>query len=352
MMKTILIDTYKIKDLYSGLGQFSLHFANQLIIQKPSDVELNFLIPQSIDQEILKRESGVHFIKAGFQNRYFPFLNKKYSIWHSLHQFPSHFPRKGTAWILTIHDLNFLYEKNERKSASYLKRLQKNVDRATCISTISNYSKKVIEENLDLKGKKIQVIYNGIPDHVSVPGKKPHFMNKEKFFFSIGIFNKKKNFHTLLPLMKYFQNYQLVLAGNADSDYGKEIVREIHRLKLEDRVILPGKISESDKYWLYDHCEAFLFPSYAEGFGIPVVEAMKAGKPVFLSTYTSLPEIGGDKAFYWNSFDEFEMSTVIKKNLDIYNSNSALHEQEIKKYAEKFSWDSCIQEYLKLYDSI
>jgi glycosyltransferase involved in cell wall biosynthesis len=351
-MKTVLIDTYKTKDLYSGLGQFSLNFANQLIIQKPQNLKLSFLIPKAIDHKIIQGETGIQFIKAGFQKRYFPFLNTKYTIWHSLHQFPAHFPNRGTALILTIHDLNFLQEKSERKSAHYLKLLQRNINKADYITTISNYSKNLIENNLNLKGKKIQVIYNGIAPNLSVQSTKPSFADNEKFFFSIGIFNRKKNFHTLLPMMKHFKDHKLVLAGNVDTAYGKEVLGEISRLNLENKVILPGKISESDKYWLYNNCEAFLFPSCAEGFGMPVIEAMKAGKPVFLSNYTSLPEIGGEKAFYFDTFDEFDMSNLIKKSLNVYNQDRAFHEQEMKKYAEVFSWDTCIKEYLKIYDLI
>jgi len=351
-MKKILIDTYKIKDLYSGLGQFSLNFANQLIIRRPPGIEINFLIPKGANSELIKSESGIRFIKAGFQKRYFPFLNEKYSIWHSLHQFPSYFPNRNTIWILTIHDLNFLHEKSVQKSAYYLKRLQKNIDRADYITTISKYSKDLIEKNLNLKGKTIRVIYNGIAPNVSIQSKRPDFIDKEKFFFSIGIFNRKKNFHTLLPLMKHFNDYKLILAGNADTPYGKEIQREIFRLNLENKIVLPGKISESDKYWLYNNCEAFLFPSLAEGFGMPVIEAMKAGKTVFLSKYASLPEIGGDVAFYFDNFDELGMYNLIRTNLNMHNKNRDFYEHGIKNHAEKFCWDNSINEYLKLYDYI
>ena len=72
---------------------------------------------------------------------------------------------------------------------------------------------------------------------------------------------------------------------------------------LEERIILPGEISDMDKYWLYKNCEAFVFPSMYEGFGLPVIEAMNFGKPVFLSTFSSLPEVGGKYALYWENFD-------------------------------------------------
>lgn len=54
---------------------------------------------------------------------------------------------------------------------------------------------------------------------------------------------------------------------------------------------------------LYESCVAFLFPSITEGFGLPVIEAMSFGTPVFLSNSSSLPEVGGNEAFYWNSYE-------------------------------------------------
>jgi len=351
-MKKLLIDIYKIKNLYSGLGQFSLNFANELITQKSSSYKIHFLIPNEINRELIKADSAISFTKANFQKRYFPFLNEKFHIWHSLHQFPSHFPNKSAIWILTIHDLNFLFEKNEQKSASYLKQLQKNINRANYITTISNYSKSLIEKHLNLNGKNVQVIYNGVTSNYTGQDKKPHFIGNEKFFFSIGIFSEKKNFHILLPLMKHFNDYKLVLAGNMETPYGRFIQSEISRLNLDNKILLPGKISESDKYWLYNNCEAFLFPSLAEGFGMPVIEAMKAGKAVFLSRYTSLPEIGGDMAFYFNSFDELEMCDLIKNSMNMYNSNRSFYENGIKKHAESFSWGLSINKYLELYNQI
>jgi glycosyltransferase involved in cell wall biosynthesis len=351
-MKKVLVDIYKIKNLYSGLGQFSLNFANELIIQRPQDYEINFLIPNERSGELLKKEATIRFVKDSFRMRYFPLLNEKYHIWHSLHQFPSHYPGKDTKWILTIHDLNFLFEKSEQKAEFYLNQLQKNIDRANYITTISNYSKDLINKYLNLKGKSIQVIYNGIAPNDIVQEEKPNFIGKEKFFFSISLFNKKKNFHTLLPMMKHFSEHKLILAGDFNTPYGREIQNEITKLNLENKILLPGKISEAHKYWLYNNCEAFLFPSLAEGFGMPVVEAMKAGKAVFLSKYSALPEIGGDMAFYFDSFDELEMFKLIKSSLVSYNKNRGVYENKIKKHAGNFNWNICMNKYLELYHKI
>ena len=349
-MKEILVDLYKIKDVYSGLGQFSKNFATELVSRLSADLKIDFLVP---NQEVIDLETpNVRRVNANFQKRYLPVFNKKYDVWHSLHQFPSHFPNKNTKLLLTIHDLNFIVEKGKAKTLKYLARLQKNVDKAHCITTISNYSKEQIEKHLKLKGKEVHVIYNGIPPNAHDILSKPSFVHGGKFFFSIGIFSKKKNFEVLLPLMNHFKDYHLIIAGNKETAYGKQIIEEIERLNLKDSVVLPGKVSDADKAWLYANCEALLFPSLAEGFGMPAIEAMMEGKPVFLSKHTSLPEIGGEAAFYFNDFEEKNMVSLIKNKLQSVNENKELFSIKTKEYAKKFNWENCIKQYLALYQQI
>jgi len=349
LMKNILIDIYKIKDLYSGLGQFSLNFANEIASRTNTGFRADFLIPDKISEKNVAKGPEIGFVHADFQKRYMPCLNKKYDIWHSLYQFPSHKPGQHGAWILTIHDLNFLLEKSADKAGSYLKKLQKNIDKADCVTTISNYTKDQIESNIDLKGKQVRVIYNGIPPNKSGHVRRPDFIDERKFFFSIGIFNRKKNFHTLIPVMQQFPDHVLVIAGNNETAYGEEISAEVKKLGLENSVILAGKVSEEEKYWLYNNCEAFLFPSLAEGFGMPVIEAMKAGRPVFLSRYTSLPEIGGDTAFYFENFEDSSMAATIQKGIAEFKTDSDKYKRMLEENSNQFTWENCIRQYLQLY---
>jgi glycosyltransferase involved in cell wall biosynthesis len=348
-MKELLIDLYKVKDVYSGLGQFSINFAKELMRQSPEDFNIIYLIPGNYE---LNDFTNSNLVRVNLQKRYLPMLNKPYDIWHGLQQFPSHFPNKKSIFILTVHDLNFLFEKNEVKRSGYLSRLQKNIDRADYITAISDFTKKNIEDHINLRGKKILTIYNGISIDTQGIGQKPNYVDEKKFFFSIGIFNKKKNFHTLLPIMNYFKDHKLIIAGNIDTHYGKQIQKQINDMNLAERVILPGMINDNEKSWLYRNCNAFLFPSLAEGFGMPVIEAMKFGKPVFLSNFTSLPEIGGGFAFYFENFNEEYMSAFIKNKLSYYKDNQLTLSEQIKEHAERFSWQTCIAQYIKLYQEI
>ncbi len=347
-MKSLLIDIYKANDPFSGLGQFSNNFANEIIRQNIRDYEISFLTPKGyqIDSEKIQQ------LQVNLLRRYFPTYNSGFDIWHSLYQFPSFLPDKKTKQILTIHDLNFLIEKRHGTKKGYLARLQKNVDRADVVTTISHYSKKLIEENLELRNREVHVIHNGVYLKSFADPKRPRYCDERKFFFSLGVFKPKKNFHVLLPILDRFKDHTLIIAGNNETAYGAEIRELVKRSNLVDRVILPGKISDEDKFYLYKNCEAFLFPSLAEGFGMPLIEAMNIGKPIFISDHCSLPEIAGNHAFYFSSFEKEDMVSVIENSMADYSKNAAERAESMKEYAEQFSWENCIKGYLEIYNKI
>ena len=122
-------------------------------------------------------------------------------------------------------------------------------------------------------------------------------------------------------------------------------------LGIYDRLYLIGTIDDASKYWLYKNCKAFVFPSLTEGFGLPVVEAMSLGKPVFLSNLTSLPEIGGTEAYYWKNFDPKSMIEVFEKGLIDFASDTNKASRSIE-WSKQFSWENAAKAYLKLYETL
>ena len=93
-----------------------------------------------------------------------------------------------------------------------------------------------------------------------------------------------------------------------------------------------------------------MFPSFAEGFGLPVIEAMYFGKPVFISNLTSLPEVGGDAAYYFNSFNETEMITAFRKGMEDYKIFQP--QEKIKQQAAKFSFENAAEAIYSIYESL
>src|SRR5690606_41662991 len=106
------------------------------------------------------------------------------------------------------------------------------------------------------------------------PGNAP----RQPFLFAIGEVAPKKNFGVLVDLIARLPGYSLVIAGRKNTPYAAQIEERVRELGLTDRIHLPGIISDSDRYWLYQNFTALAFPSLGEGFGLPVIEAMSLGK--------------------------------------------------------------------------
>lgn len=217
---------------------------------------------------------------------------------------------------------------------------------------ISEFAKSEVEKHLNLGGKKCKVIYNHVPPLDKTLAIKPNAQIKEPFFFSVGVIQEKKNLHVLLDLMKLMPEKHLYIAGKEIKKTHKNWYAQLLKKRIEEEnitnVTLLGPVSHEEKIWLYENCEAFLFPALFEGFGLPVIEAMQFGKPVFSSKETSLKEIGGNFSYFWDSFDPQDMKAVIDKHLDGFYQDDKLIMEE-KKYADSFSYDKHFEEYEKLY---
>jgi glycosyltransferase involved in cell wall biosynthesis len=231
-----------------------------------------------------------------------------------------------------------------------LQKTQKLIDACNAIVCISNHCKKDVLENLDVKNKPVHVIHNGT-HHVHIPPAKPAaYLPARPFLFTMGYVNQKKNFHTLVSLLKD-ESLELVVAGKQDdADYVNKMETMAAKEGVADRLHILGPVSEADKAWYLQNCYAFLLPSLAEGFGAPVVEAMAFGKPLFLAKRTSLPEIGGDVAFYFEDFGGDHMMDVFKKGMMLYQQNGLA--QKIMDRGNDFSWEEKAKEYLKVYRSL
>lgn len=339
-----MLDVTKLSNPYSGLGQFSLHLGEALI-KNAGDEELQFLM--SAHQQPYFQSSRRQVI--GRWDRLLG-VSTDADVWHSFFQGSPYRPRKkSTKVVLTVHDLNFMHKYTGWKQRRALTQLQHEVDRADALVAISNYTRQEMITHLRLSDQEVKVIYNGM-NPVEGLDRQPSFATSAKFFFTIGIIAPKKNFHVLLPLMKEFPDHQLIIAGNNRSPYAGHLLTLADELGISDRVILPGEITEEEKRWLYRNCEAFLFPSLQEGFGLPVLEAMSVGKPVFLSTSTSLPEIGGTLANYFPDFNPSSMAEILRAGLADHQHQHK--SDQLRQWASQFSWDKAANEYLALYRSL
>lgn len=346
-MKRVLLEMERLKNPYNGLWQVCLSLGEQFQKIEPQNLRLDFYLPDS-HRGIFGERFG--YVKHSALHKFFPLNSRAYNVWHCLHQDSQYFPAdRKTKMILTIHDLNFLENDAARKRERRLKSLQKRVDRARAITVISEFTEKIVRQNLELNDKPVRVIYNGNSLKTFENPSAPRFADLSNFIFSISLITRKKNFHTLLPLLRNDARLSLVIAGNNDTDYARLIARQAENLGVAARLHLIGTVTDEEKFWLYQNCAAFVFPSLAEGFGLPVVEAMSVGKPVFLSDLTSLPEIGGREAYYWKNFEPQTMIEVFETGRRDFSEEKAARSIT---WANQFSWERAAAEYLKLYEEI
>lgn len=295
-----------------------------------------------------------YITQHSIQKFFLPSL-KGFNVWHATYQSSQYLPflNKKIKVVLTIHDLNFLYDNSKscQKKQKYLRQLQRNIDRSSAVVCVSEFGKSDVLEHCDTGNKPVYVIHNGTNSLEEPTLLGNSYKPKSRFLFSIGVVNRKKNFHVLLPLLQHNSDMELLIAGRRDDeDYIHFINNKAQELGVAEKVHVLGAISEGEKSWYFQNCYAFTFPSLAEGFGLPVAEAMSVGKPLFLSDKTALPEIGRDVAFYFEDFNELRMQTVFAKGMQQY-LNSGM-EERIRKRSNEFCWHKAAQQYAEVYGSI
>ena len=355
----VVLDLEKSRNLCSGLGQFACHLGNALMVEMSHRnlIPVPLVASQPSDQFGSVDTITANLWRKEILQRWYRWTQfgrkPEHDLWHATHQQAKFLPLSlNTPVVLTIHDLNYLREKNGSKIDREHRRIARLIRRADAITVISKFVADEVRSHFDLQGKPLEVIYNGRPDVGQfVPAEPPWLASNRPFLFSIGIIDRKKNFHVLLDLIERLPNHQLVVAGQNDTEYAAEIRRMVHQRGLGDRVALPGPISDEERQWLYHHCESFVFPSLTEGFGLPPIEAMTVGKPVFLARRTSLPEIGGERAFYWDDFSPDHLIDVYQQGMETYK-NDPDYAGHLQRAASRFCWRAAARQYVDLYHAV
>lgn len=346
----VFLEFERIRDVQTGLGQVCWNVGKQFTQVMRRELELNCWLPKN-KFNIFGKQFKYVAAKKGFRKNLLSYKN--FAVWHCLHQGSKFLPKnKRTKLIITVQDLNFLFEEQDKRKRQQKKQaLQKRFNRAQIITCISNYTKKVLQQHFSFNDQLITVVYLGVTIDFNIVPQQPHGLKKSKFIFTIGAISPKKNTHVLLAMLQKLANINLIIAGNAvNQDYMANILQQAAALGVAERVQFLGAVSEAEKYWLYQNCEAFAFPSLLEGFGLPVIEAMNFGKPVFLSTCTSLPEIGGAEAYYWDNFAPDYMADKFVQGMNDYNKDEQ-KSGRIVNWARQFTWEKTARQFIDLYTS-
>lgn len=346
----IVFDCERMKYPHTGLYHFCLQLS-QALIRTNNGQSLCFYTPPSAGD--IFGNSQCYLRQRPWHKLFFP-RKKNLALWHCTHQSSGYFPfEKKVKKVLTIHDLNYLHDKSktEEKKQAFKDDAQRKIDASDHIAFISRYTCEDAQAHLRLGDKATSVIYNGCTIKDLAALKPPPVVPHRPFLFTLGTITPKKNFH-VLPRLLPGNDFLLVIAGVTQSAaYKEKIEQEARTLGVLNRIVFTGPVWENDKQWYLKNCTAFVFPSLAEGFGLPVLEAMYFEKPVLLSRATSLPEIGGPLADYFPNFEAAQMQHTLQQSLH----NFALHPQKkaaLKRRALSFSWDEAAVQYHQIYQKL
>jgi len=352
-MSKFILDCELMKTRDSGLFYYCLNLGKAMneLLKSDGKSPVKFYVPQ---QEADTFNDPANIIVEKRWHKFFrPFLFDC-KVWHRPFQSGRLLPvrNKDTRILLTIHDLNVLHQdlpqKEKEESISNTRKL---ISRSDAIVCVSEFSKNDVLNHCDVGNKPVYVIHNGV-NRLSQPGLgHASYRPTRPFLFTIGFVNPKKNHHSLLPLLQFNPDLELIIAGRLDDlDYVESLKVEAQKNGFADRLKISGPVNEAEKAWYLENCLAYMQPSFAEGFGLPVVEAMHFGKPLFLSNLTSLPEIGGDVAFYFDSFEPHRMQEVFLKGMQRYELNGMA--VSVKERGDRFGWSKSAKEYIKVYQTL
>lgn len=346
----VLFDAERLRNPNSGLGQLCRGLGSALIRHKPAGAALTFLVR---DAEVGTFGDQADYDTVSWTRQWI--ASGAYDVWHATHQDSVWRPPGEARVLLSIMDLNFLEraDYSEAKKMRRLAALQRRVDRASAVTTISEYSAGVIRARLRLGNRPLHVIYPAETEDAAPSGGPDAAVTRrlgggEPFLLFVGGIHQRKNVRALLPMLERLPAHRLVLAGPAEGPYADAVRRDIEALGLASRVATLGAVDEASKAWLYEQCAGLVFPSLSEGFGLPVVEAMARGAPVFLARLTSLPEVGGPVAFYFENFDAEHMASVVRRGLETVAADPE-RRNRMRARASSFSWDSAAIAYWRLY---
>ena len=351
-MGRIILDCDLMRFPNSGLYHYCLnigHYVNQLLEELGKE-HMKFYVPQAEAHTFAKKDT---IVEKPNHKIIKPFL-WDCKVWHAPFQLGRILPKKNKSIkvLLTIHDLNFLHEgKSLEEQKNTQAHVQSLINRADAIVCISEFSKSDVMQHCTVGDKPIYAIHNGTHKVGEAKLQAESYKPVKPFLFGMGYVNQKKNYGVLLPLLEQNTELELIVAGRLDDpEYIKNMKQEAEVKGIADRLHILGPVSEGEKAWYLKHCTAFVHPSLAEGFGAPVVEAMLFGKPLFLSNLTSLPEIGGEAAFYFHNFEPEHMQQVFKEGLSKYGQNGMV--EKIIARGQQFNWGEKAVEYLEVYQSL
>ena len=287
----------------------------------------------------------------------------------------SYFPVGGRFPVLvTFHDviaetLPHLIFHNRRSRFFWNLKCRHAARRSARVITVSQASKRGLMDVLDLPEEKVRVITEGPsevfrafrPDPVvEAQARQKHGIGvKERFLLYVGGISPHKNLATLIEAFALLANEPaardllLVLVGDFRGDVFRTCHQELIALAttrgVASRVHFSGFVPDADLAHLFHAAEAFVFPSYLEGFGLPAVEAMACGAAVVASDRGSLPEVVGDAGLFFDPHDAEGLAATLGRVLHDSHLRTEMRAKSLQR-APQFTWEKSAEQLLAVFD--
>ena len=355
MTKIIGIDVYSALHSPRGMGNYTINILKELA---KLDQKNKYILYADIGdvQKILPQQENFVFkiLHAKGQFHYEQFilpkqckLDKIDLLFSPANTSPV-LLEKNIKRVLALHDIIYLkkeisWSKNKKQILGriYYALTSFNAKKAVSILTPTEYSKNDIINMLHISPNKIFVDSRG-HEHFNIEKATDLKLLQKKYkipteyFFHVGGDSPNKNTELLVNLFSEHQNLHIVIAGikNLENSY------IYNKYKLFNNIVFVPYITQEDLVGLYKNAMAFIFPSIYEGFGLPLLEAMKCNCPIICSNASCLPEVAGDAVLYFspeNKDDLLEKINLINTNKNLQASLKQKGQQQLQKYSWKHS---------------
>ncbi len=342
-MRIALDATYSVDPQPSGIAVYSREILNGLADAHPEDSFLHcyrakqFRRTAAPDQPNVSRRLLLP-----------PLPTFRAGVFHALNQRIDRRPARRV--VCTFHDLFVMTA--EYSSADFRARFTEQARHAAAqadmIIAVSQFTATQVTELLGVDQTRIRVIPHGVT--VQISGEGPQ--HREKLILFAGALQLRKNIGRLVKAFEQLPlDWQLVLAGSARG-YGAEmIVQQIADSPCRERIHVTGYVAPEKLDELYGKASIFAFPSFDEGFGIPVLEAMAHGVPVVTSNRSALVEVAGDAALLVNPDDTDEIATALHRLIDDPELGRKLT-QLGKARAKLYTWERAVAETYRVYKEL
>lgn len=359
----------------AGVGRYIRNLVRELSKIDHENEYFLLLLKKNLGQALPKNfrgvEADIKWYGAREQLELPNILNKlKLDLVHFPHfNIPIFYKGK---FIVTIHDLIHQHHQMNRattlnpliyriKHFAYNHAFKMSLKKSQKIITVSEFVKKQLIAEMKVPQEKISVTYEAAEESLIEISKKmteseikqvlAKFGIKPPFIFYVGNAHPHKNVERLIKafliLRKKYQYLQLVLSGH-DHYFWERLKKEF---PISNDVIFTGFVSDEELVALYKSCQAYVFPSLEEGFGIPLLEAMACSVPIASSNAGSLPEIGGDASIYFDPKNVEDMAEKIGEVLNNQKLRRELIDKGEKRFKE-FSWKELAEETFDTYRSV